>query len=59
MLDVAGREVSVLADGMYAPGRYTVSWDGRMNGGRVPGGMYFVRYVTPEKRFVRRIVVAR
>jgi hypothetical protein len=44
--DVLGREVSVLADGDYSPGMYSVVWDGRAaTGSPVPSGAYYVRMV--------------
>ncbi len=59
VIDVAGREVSVLTHGDYAPGRYQVSWDGRAERGPVPAGLYFVRFATPGRAFVSRVVVTR
>ena len=59
VLDLQGREVSVLTEGAYRPGRYQADWDGRMGRGVAPAGLYFVRLVTPEQKFVSRVVVAR
>ena len=59
VLDLQGREVSVLSDGQFTPGRYQVKWDGRTDNGQVPAGVYFVRYITPEKKFVSRVTIAR
>ena len=40
--DVAGRLVSVLADGEFGPGRHEVVWDGRCAGGAdAAAGVYF------------------
>jgi hypothetical protein len=42
--DLLGREVSVLADENYAPGVYSVEWDGRnASGSAVPSGAYYLR----------------
>jgi List-Bact-rpt repeat protein/flagellar hook capping protein FlgD len=59
VIDLQGREVLVLADGAQAPGRYHVTWNGRTSSGAAPAGMYFVRYRTPGKDFVRRVALAR
>ena len=57
LLDLQGREVEVLARGPYQAGRYQVSWDGRTDRGPVPAGLYFVRYRTPDRTLVRRLVI--
>jgi hypothetical protein len=59
VLDVQGREVTVVAEGQHVPGRYTATWNGRGVNGAVPPGTYFIRYQTPVKNWVRRVVVAR
>ena len=53
--DVAGRRVSVLADGVQPVGRHSVAWDGRdASGAQVRRGMYFVRVqIGNEDRQVR------
>jgi hypothetical protein len=58
VLDVQGREVQVLASGSYRPGRYQVNWDGRTDRGPLAAGVYFVRYQTPVKAYVTRVVLA-
>lgn len=58
VLDVQGREVAVLAEGVYDPGRYQVVWDGSGRGGVSPG-LYFVRLSVPGQALVRRIVVTK
>jgi trimeric autotransporter adhesin len=55
VLDVAGREVAVLADGERAAGRYTVEFDGT----RLGAGMYFVRLRAPGAERTRKLVVLR
>jgi ELWxxDGT repeat protein len=57
--DVSGRQVALLAQGSHAPGHYTASWNGRSGRGRASAGMYFVRYETPERAMMRRIVLSR
>ena len=59
MLDLQGREVAVLANGGFTPGRHEIHWDGRTDHGQVPAGLYFVRYVTPAKKLVTRVTIAR
>jgi hypothetical protein len=55
--DLQGRRVAVIADGVYRSGRYQATWETRA--GRALAGLYFVRYETPGKDLVRRLVVAR
>jgi hypothetical protein len=59
VVDLQGRQVSVLADQVFAPGRYQLKWDGRSDRGQVPAGVYFVRFLTGEKKFVSRVTIAR
>jgi hypothetical protein len=52
-----GRRVRTLARGTIAAGVHRVSWDGRDDANQQVGaGMYFVRLVTPEGGFHRRLV---
>ena len=44
VFDLSGRRVSTLASRTFAPGRYTMSWNGRLEqGGEAGAGLYFVR----------------
>jgi hypothetical protein len=58
VLDLQGREVAVLADGGFPAGRHEVRWDGRTSGGQAAAGLYFIRVITPEKKFVSRVAIA-
>lgn len=54
VLDVMGRRVRVLADrAAYAPGRYSL----RLERGKLPSGLYFVRLAAGEFGQTRRLVV--
>jgi hypothetical protein len=59
ILDVTGREMSRLAQGTHAVGRYRLVWDGSSNGRRATSGLYFVCLQTPSRTFVRRLVFMR
>jgi hypothetical protein len=59
VVDVQGREIAVLADGVAQPGGYQVMWDGSTTRGRAPAGVYFVRLLTDGQTFVRRIALTR
>jgi len=59
VVDLQGRQVSVLADQEFAAGRYQLKWDGRSDRGQVPTGVYFVRLTTPDKKLVSRVTIAR
>jgi hypothetical protein len=56
LLDVQGREVEVFADGEYGVGRYQAQFDGQGRSGRIPAGVYFVRYVADKQAFTKRVV---
>jgi subtilisin family serine protease len=59
VLDVRGREVARLANGVHRPGRYRVTWSGERAGEMAPAGLYFVCLKVPEGALVRRVVIAR
>jgi hypothetical protein len=58
VVDVQGREVAVLVDGVQRPGVYQATWSGRTERGAAPVGLYFVRYQTPNGNLMRRVVLA-
>jgi len=57
VVDVQGRQVAVLAEGLMAPGRYTTNWNGTSGGNAAPVGLYFIRYQTPGQVLVKRLVL--
>ncbi len=57
ILDVQGREVAILADGLHEPGRYQVTWGVDAGRGSAGAGVYFVRLSAPGRSLVRRVVV--
>jgi len=59
VLDVQGREVARLVDGIQTPGRHQTTWTGVTGHGRAPAGLYFVRYMTPERVITRRLALTR
>ncbi len=59
VLDVAGRSVALLADGVLPAGRHEVEWGGAGQEGQAPSGIYFVCYQGNGKTFVRRFVMVR
>jgi hypothetical protein len=51
VFDPSGRRVALLRQGAFAPGRHTVTWDGRSEGGASVGsGIYFLRFSSPGLR---------
>lgn len=52
VLDVAGRRVATLADGLHTAGEHAVSW----RGGGARAGVYFARLSTPEGAVTRTVV---
>ena len=60
VVDVQGRVVATLVDGVQRPGRYQAAWNGEgTRGGRAAAGMYFVRYEAPGKTMVKRLALTR
>jgi hypothetical protein len=57
VVDVTGREATVLADGPMAPGSYSMVWDGRKGGARFAAGVYYVRWASAERSMSRKLVV--
>lgn len=55
--DVAGRRVSLLADGWLEAGTHDVSWDGRGSSGRASPGVYFVRFEGGGHRAARKLTL--
>ena len=58
VVDIAGREAAILADGQMAPGSYSMLWDGRQGSTRLPAGVYFVRWTSAGKTMNRKLVLA-
>ena len=59
VVDVAGRQAAVLANGKMAAGTYSMIWDGRKDGTRVPAGVYFVRWESAGRTMNRRLVLVK
>ena len=55
--DLAGRLVSVLAEGYLAAGEHEVRWDGRGAGGTAAAGAYLLRVETGSGRLSRKLVL--
>lgn len=56
VLDLQGREIAVLADGVFPAGRHTATWDGRTGQGSAPAGLYFVRLLAEGRVSSQRLV---
>jgi hypothetical protein len=60
ILDLQGRAVALLAQGITPAGRHDVLWNGRTSGGdATSAGMYFVQLRTNGRTFTRRLVITR
>lgn len=60
IFDLSGRRVRAIELGTRAPGRHTTTWDLRDGEGRSVGaGLYLVRALLGESRFVQRVTVVR
>lgn len=56
VIDVAGREVAVLANGVTPAGFHHATWSST---GARPPGVYFVRFAAGDRHFVKRVLVTR
>jgi hypothetical protein len=59
VLDVQGRSVVTLTDGVLPAGVHRVAWNGESDAGPLPPGIYFAAAELGGRRFVRRFVIAR
>jgi len=59
VMDVRGRIVTVLKDGVAPAGRHVATWTGRAGTKPAPAGVYFVVYDAGGRRFHRKVVLAR
>lgn len=58
VLDIAGRRVARLLDGVQPPGARALTWSGRDDGGaRLPAGVYLVCLQTNQGRSIRRVAL--
>ncbi len=55
IVDLLGREIAVLRDGIQPAGRHVVTWDAT----GLPSGMYLCRFQAGEQVFTRRMVLVR
>ena len=55
LVDIQGREVAVLADGMREPGSHTAA----LEAGDLRAGIYFVRMKAKGVNLTRRMVVVK
>ena len=54
VVDLQGRTVSLVVEGMQRAGRYEALWN---HGANLPAGVYFVNYRAAGQNFTRRVVV--
>lgn len=59
IVDVQGREVARLAEGVQNAGRYQAMWNGSSDRGPVSSGMYFVRMQAGGRTMSTRVVLSR
>jgi endonuclease/exonuclease/phosphatase family metal-dependent hydrolase len=56
--DLTGRRIASIVSGSLGAGRYQFPWSAMTEGGaRVPGGLYFARFITPGMTRVSRLIV--
>lgn len=60
ILDVSGRRVRGLVDGVRGPGEHETTWDGRGDDGEpAAAGIYFVKVVQGSELVIRKLVLLR
>jgi minor extracellular serine protease Vpr len=59
IVDVQGRSVATLAQGVRSAGRHEARWDLERAGRRPPAGLYFVVLESGKTRTLRRVVLTR
>jgi choice-of-anchor C domain-containing protein len=57
VIDVRGRELHVLAEGVHPAGPYARGWNRRTEHGQAPAGLYFIRLDAPGRSIVRKLVL--
>jgi len=58
--DVAGRPIAILADQAFAPGAYSLVWDGRNEAGQpAPSGVYYAKAETAGASNTARLLLMR
>ncbi len=58
--NILGRKVKTLASGFYAPGEYTVVWDGTDEfGDKQASGVYFYSLISEETRKTRKMLLTK
>ena len=57
--DVAGREVAVLADGVFEQGRNSLAWDATSRGEALASGVYFITMDAEGVRDSKKVVLLR
>lgn len=59
IVDLQGRERTVLYQGMQTPGDHELLWDGRLRGERAAPGVYFLLCRSGDTQLTRKIVIGR
>lgn len=60
IVDLLGKRIAILVDEKQRPGEYTVIWNGtNQYGHQVGSGAYFLRLITRESRFIRKLLLLR
>jgi hypothetical protein len=59
VVDLQGRTVATLVEGVTPAGRHEAVWNGRGSSGAAPAGVYVVRMQAAGRSFARRMVVTR
>lgn len=54
--NLLGQQIAVIADDFYAPGVYTIQWNGRTDEGNpVASGTYIVKMTSGKKRLIQKV----
>ena len=56
--DLTGRKIKTLVDGISTPGRYSITWNGTDDFGKlVSSGMYFYRMKSTDFQSVKKLML--
>ena len=60
VFDIKGIRVRMLAKQVFSVGRHDLAWDGKDQLGKdLPSGQYFIRFVSPDVKMVRKVILLR
>lgn len=59
VFDVLGREIQILADGIYEAGKYEVGFNASSAAGGLPSGIYFYNLITESNSITKKMLLVK